>query len=152
VINNFSAVIDYAKNEELRVLIEISPNYKDIFIYCDDMPIKLQSMINKSINSSVKIHKIKTPLFVKYREDQEVVLLSENKGEIRRHFWKKINPVNMNTPIGLIRFFNVNEIQVKLVLKCINEYRKKDSRLKEKIKTSTGLIVNYRKNELLIYG
>jgi hypothetical protein len=79
--------IDYAERHKMRLLVEIEPDYKRLFVYCDDF--NITDFVEIFRNIEVKVIYKTTDIFYKYEYYPKCIMLDHSKGKWQYRFYKR---------------------------------------------------------------
>ena len=126
--------IDYAYQNKMRLLIEVEPDNKRIFVYCDEFNVSDFSVILKPIKP-IKINWVTTNQFIKYEYYPKCVKLEISKGKVQLRFWRKYNIDLIETPDKDIYFVDRNSAftdeEKQMLIKIVKEIDFKQNTLEE---------------------
>ncbi len=119
--------IGYAKKNKYRLLIEIEPDYKKIYVYCDEFNIaEIADILRKLKN--IKIDYISTNFWIKYNYYPQINYLENPKWKTVKRFWKQ-------TEFDLIEFKSKDIYFVELN----DKFTEKEKRIYTKKAKTTNL-------------
>lgn len=154
--NTIQQAVDYAYQNKMRLLIEVEPDNKRIFVYCDEFNVTDFASILRPIKKITKINYVTTNQFIKYEYYPKCVKLEVSKGKVQLRFWRTYNIDLVETPDKDIYFVDRNRAflpnEKEMLIELISKIDFKQNTL-EKIQElfyNDERIKNYQLQELEI--